>query len=476
MDLILKQLNRKTLAWLSLLFLILAVGLGFFTSRFDLVMVLGLLVTVIIFLVVYRSPFFGLLAVTFFLPFERIGSYDISSITIRASQLVTLALIIAWLIKGVVNRDLKFTKNPLLWPSLAFLSVNLMAITNALNLERSILVLAFTVFTMAFGYIIPQIITDEKKLRKLISILLVTTALVCLFGLWQFFGDMIGLPTTLTGLREHYTKSVFGFPRIQSTALEPLYFANFLLLPLALVYAFLVSRSSSLKLVRLMPLFILISLNMVLTVSRGGYLGTLVIVLALSLFYFKKVFRWKFIVPVAIGLVVVGFLAAWALGFGDIFQLNLDTFATHVRDAFSGPAYFERIETFEWAKQAWLDSPWIGIGPGQYGPYVAAHPFLEPTEGWKIVNNEFIELLAETGILGLASFLLILILLVVRSIKALVRASNSYLKAVMAALLAALFGVIAQYQTFSILYIMHVWFLIGLLLAVQNLILVPRKP
>jgi len=36
--------------------------------------------------------------------------------------------------------------------------------------------------------------------------------------------------------------------------------------------------------------------------------------------------------------------------------------------------------------------------------------------------------------------------------------------------LAAFVGILVQYQTFSILYIMHIWFVIGMLISVQNLI------
>ncbi|MBU0707986.1 O-antigen ligase family protein [Patescibacteria group bacterium] len=467
----LKQLSKKTQILIGLGLACAVIILSFFIGRIDALLILGAVVALAVSLFIYRSPFLGLVVITFFLPFERIGSYDVAGITIRISQLLTLILIVAWLARGIINRNLKIARSPIAIPMLVFLLVNILALTNALNLERALLVLAFTAFTMLFSYMVTQLVTDEERLTKVIRILLITTTIVCLFGVWQFFGDMIDLPTSLTGLREHYTKDVFGFPRIQSTALEPLYFANFLLLPISLLFVFLVSRSSAIKKIWLLPLFVLAGLNMVLTVSRGGYLGVAVILLVIGLFYLKKMFRWKFLLSLIAGVAVVWVVAVYALGFGDIFRLNSDTFLTHVQNAFSGPAYIERVETIEWAQQAWLDEPWIGIGPGQYGPYVSTHPYVVPDEGWKIVNNEFIELLAETGILGLVSFVVILLLLITRSIKAIMRAQSNYLKAIMVALLATLLGVIAQYQTFSILYIMHIWFLIGLMVAVQNIIL-----
>ena len=101
---------------------------------------------------------------------------------------------------------------------------------------------------------------------------------------------------------------------------------------------------------------------------------------------------------------------------------------------------------------------------------MASHPFYMPQDGWKIVNNEFIEILAENGILGLFFFCLFILFLIVRSIKAIIITKDEYLRAILVGLLGAFIGVLVQYQTFSTLYIMHVWFLIGLMIAVQNMI------
>lgn len=455
------------------LVLLAALVLGIGTARLPVLLPLGgaLLIGLAVF--TYRSPFLAFLVITFFLPFERIGSYDVAGITVRPSQILALILLAAWFIKGAIDRDFRTRKNPLVIPLVVFLLINFISLTGAANLQRAVLVFSFTLFTICFSWLIPNYVDDEVKLRRVIRILLITTTLVALFGLWQFFGDMIGLPTTLTGLREHYTKIVFGFPRIQSTALEPLYFANFLLIPIAVLYALLISRSSTIKMIRLLPLFILAVLNLVLTVSRGGYIGVIVIGLVVGFVYLRKVFRWQFIVTAIVSAVLVWVFAVRALGFGDVFQLNSETFLSHIENAFSGPAYYERIQTFQWAEEAWRTHPVLGIGPGQYGPFVSSHPYIEPKEGWKIVNNEFIELLTETGALGLTAFLVVLGILVVRSLKAIVRARTPYLRALMTALLAALLGILAQYMTFSILYIMHVWFLIGLTVAVQNIILLP---
>ncbi|GAH74752.1 unnamed protein product, partial [marine sediment metagenome] len=93
----------------------------------------------------------------------------------------------------------------------------------------------------------------------------------------------------------------------------------------------------------------------------------------------------------------------------------------------------------------------------------------------QIVNNEYLEILAESGILGLALFALIIIILIIRNIKAIIKAQDKFIKAILVGLLAAFIGILVQYNTFSILYVMHIWFTIGLMIAVQNIVLRNNK-
>ncbi|MFA6954231.1 MAG: O-antigen ligase family protein, partial [Patescibacteria group bacterium] len=135
----------------------------------------------------------------------------------------------------------------------------------------------------------------------------------------------------------------------------------------------------------------------------------------------------------------------------------------------------ERVATFDTAKQAFQEQPWVGIGPGQFGPYASINPFYEPKEGWKIVNNLTLELLAETGILGFLAIVTTFIIIFWRSLKALKAGPSNWLRALLIGSTAALLGILVQYQTFSILYIMHVWVAIGFLLSIQNIIFKQTK-
>ena len=76
------------------------------------VMVLGGIVGLALILIIFRQPIFGVFLITFFLPFERIGSFELGGMTIRASQVFALATILAWLATFLAKKKDFSAKNP----------------------------------------------------------------------------------------------------------------------------------------------------------------------------------------------------------------------------------------------------------------------------------------------------------------------------------------------------------------------------
>ena len=381
---------------------------------------------------------------------------------------------VVWLISGLAKKEIKPARNPLYLPLFLFLLINLVALVNSPNLSKSILVLGFTIFTILVGLLIPNIVKETESLQKITKALLWSALVVSLFGLYQFVGDMLGLPITLTGLRPQYTKVILGFTRVQSTALEPLYFANYLLIPICLAVTLFLNKKG--KPIFLLSIIGLGILNLILTASRGGYLAFLASLLIIALFYWKKIFSLKNIIGGLAILVLIFLVMPKIMGLASAenpFQTNLSQLISHAQNLFGGAAYEERVERYEQAIAIWHRHPLIGSGPGSFGALVATHPLQQPEEGWAIVNNEPLELLIETGVLGLAIIIIIAAILIIRSL-ALIRATqNPELKTLLVVFLAAFIGILVQYQTFSILYIMHIWFVVGVLIAIQNTIKSP---
>lgn len=459
------------------LILVVAVGvalLSFAVPFFPWYLSAGALVAGIITVLALRSPEIGIILIAFLLPFERIGSYELGGSTIRSAQIILIVTAVAWFVRRLWRGNYKFVKNPILIPLLLFIGSALISLPNSVNIERSVIILLYIVFTALLAFIIPNLVIQKRTLQWVVTTLLLSFVLVSVFGILQFVGDMSGLPPEVTGLRELYTKDILGFTRVQSTAYEPLYFANYLLIPVGILFALFLSGKNVIRSGWLITLFGLGMVNIVLTVSRGGYIAALVMIGVIAIVYFKRLFTLKNIIIFSIGTVAIVWVVFQTLGSsGEPFTMA--KFQEHVLNAFYGASYNERVETFDQALGAWQEHPMVGVGVGSFGPYVSPHPYYIPDDGWRIVNNEVIEILAEQGIIGLTTFLIMIIMLTVRSIKAIIVAKDPYVKAITAALFGAFIGILAQYQTFSTLYIAHVWFCIGLLIACQNYILFSKQ-
>lgn len=423
---------------------------------------------------ILRTPQLGLWFILFFLPFERIPSLDIGGVTLRLNfffgAVTMLSLLGAWAFGRLKGRP-----NPIAWPLIAYLIAATLSFGVALELQRSLQVFLFTVFTMGFTLLVINLLRTPADLRKAIGILLASAAVVGVFGIYQFLGDAVGLPLSLTGLDQGYSLAVLGFPRIQAFSVEPLYLGNYLLLPLALIVSLLMLRTKEWPRLPLWLLFALLSLVLVLTVSRGAYLGAGVTVLVLILTLPRQIFTPPHLAAGMVLLALVGIGTGIFLSQGR--EDALEQFQEHVTigDLEEGESTQGRLSAFDIAVQAWEDHPVTGIGLGNFGAYVKGYPDPRDLEGYDIVNNEYLEVLAETGILGAGALAVGLAILLSRSIIAYKQARDPLLRAAILGSTAAFFGVLAQYNFFSTLFIIHIWVLVGFMVATQNLALVPEK-
>lgn len=431
--------------------------------------------TILTYLIV-RSPELGWLLIVFFLPFERVPSYEFAGVNIKINTLIGLVTIFVWVLALMFNgKKYKVQPNILAIPLSVFVIAMLMSLTQAVDSSRAVAVLIFILFTIALSILAVNFVNSKEALKKTLVVLFFSSLIVGLFGLFQFGGDVVGLPASLTLLKKGYTSMVFGFPRVQAFSIEPLYFANYLLIPTCVGLALAIMRVEIFKRWWLICLLALLLVNFILTVSRGGYAGLLVSFLILGIFFLKKVFTWRNIAIGVITAAVVVYGVAFALSKGEYRATN--EFLGHIKlqDLTEGESIQGRIITFRKALGAYRQSPILGVGIGNYGPWSKNYPDARPITGWDIVNNQYIELLAETGLVGLISFSLVIFVLIMRTFIALRYASDIFLKAVLIGLLAALGGVLVQYNFMSTLYIIHVWVLIGMLVGVQNIIL-KNKP
>lgn len=321
------------------------------------------------------------------------------------------------------------------------------------------------------GWVLAQYVR-EREFRVFENFVLWMTVVVTVFGFFQFFGDTFGVPQTWTLLEDRYTSAAaFPFPRVQAFALEPLYLAHYLFLPIGilLVRRWRTRKASILEQV----LLIAVIAVMLLTLSRGGILGLLLCGLVMTavtrswreLLYFARS------VAVAFAIVVGMLSLAGAVPNAYANTSNagaLDAFASHAADLNEDSAR-TRYDLWPGTTQIFLDHPVLGVGPNnsrlllQDGTPTST---ADEAAGMQPVNNDYLAYLSEMGLIGIL-LTLPLIWLVLRSLWGVVRARFDHPSAPYAF---ALLGMAFQANSFHSLLLLGTWVVIGLLIAGARLV------
>lgn len=453
--------------------IVLSLVFGYILAMYDvyaLLILAGIIGFFVLVHYVFKNPFTGLLIIMFFLPFTRIPNIDIGPISLQINQLVGIVTLLAFSLSVLVNKE-KIKSFALAWPLIIFWTALVISLFFTGDLSRSLTVLVFIIFTSLFSILPNQYIDTKEKLEKIIVIMFWSTLVVCLFGIFQFLGDVVGLPTSITGLREGYTSAVFGFPRVQAFSIEPLYLGNFLLFPLGIFLALFLSKTKVKFLTRpiLFGIIFLILLIIALTLSRGAYLALGVMLIVMFIFMAKKFLTPKIIAVAVITLLLGGAAVIWFINKGE--DQAYEEFVKHitVEDFTEGESVQGRLIEYETALELAEGNETFGIGIGAYGVTKKGFPDHDDISDYDIVNNQYIELLTETGWIGLTTFILMIIFVIWRGIIAFYASHDKMIKFILVGLLGAFVATMVQYNFFSTLYIIPIWILIGTFIAVQNL-------
>lgn len=407
-------------------------------------------------------------AVIFALPFERIPSLDVSvfgmSITLRLSLFFCSALMIV-AVPHIWKRRAEL-KDPAFILLGVFLFTYLLSVLVSTDLKRAVAVWIFTAFT-CFTALAMAFLYGSANKQWVDRVVYITTCIILIFGFYQFVGDLLGLSPQLTGLRDLYVKSVLGFTRIQSTGLEPLYYANYLTIPL-LYFAVKFLRGDD----EHPYLLALIATQMILTVSRGAIVAAsagLVVVLIIA----ARKTRYTQVLGL-LGLVLVGVALALNISYFTTRSPKASTNTAQnnatavVQQATNYVPQDDRVRNRELALKAFMEQPFLGIGPGNFSNYSKSQVGLyREWGGYIIANNEPAELLAEGGVVNfllLVSFFALVWWRVVRHAWKL----GSYEEVWTVVISGFLVTMAIQYQTFSTLYVIHLWVLVGIGLALTT--------
>lgn len=401
------------------------------------------------------------LAFFFVLPFEHLPTIEVANFTVKISYILGVAIIFTVLLnykKNILEHRLDLGD----WSLVALFVCAALSLNRSQDFRRGLLTFLMWGFVFFLYFILFEYLKNQDRREKVEKYLLLSTFFICIFGLYQFIAGSLDVPVQYTGLRLRYAKEVLGFPRVQSVALEPLYFANFLLVPFFLtIKKYLFEKS---KVNVYFWLLILILSNIILTVSRGAYLS-LVISMATFLIYFmvtQQKYRQKIWLIMAAGAisVVVSLLLFVSLNGLDQFK----AFGQHVvvNDSTNRVSVEGRQEGYLSAIDKFKTSPLFGMGITNSG--VLSEPMIDHGEvlTYGSLNNIYLEILSELGLVGFLFFMFFLVYLIWILFKRL-SSLRGHRKISIILLSLGLFAIFIQYNFFSTLYIIYIWVFLALL-------------
>ena len=278
----------------------------------------------------------------------------------------------------------------------AFLIFSLLSTLFAVSLFRGILYFCSIIYNVLFLFYALASYVKSYGFETFLRIFRMTMKVQFFILLFQFFLKL------LTGYELPFLPSYgeyMGIYRFQLWFYEPSYLATYLVLWFTFSLAQLILRGKR----EYITDVVMCLLMFLISTSTSGFIG---IALAVAVVYCMWLARGitlrKLLFPI---LLLVIFLVC-AIAFSSVFEVFLGRlFDSSLNEASGG-----RIAGWKETWQVFLENPFFGVGPGNYGIYLGKEEGYMPT-------NVSLELLATLGIGGFIAFYGMTLSLVVRAVK-----------------------------------------------------------
>jgi O-antigen ligase len=350
-----------------------------------------------------QRPFVGLTVAILTIPLSSEFSVPLGGLNLTLMEPTVALAAVSWVARGLRARSLRIWPSGLLVAELAMVAV-LLASSNgaenpALSLKECI---KWLELVLIFIITVDQA-RDPTAARWVLFAVLSAATLEAAYGTFQF----------LTGRGPAFF-AIGPFMRAHGHFGQPNPFAGYLgtALPLALALA-VTWRDPGARWARLFAIGL--TVGVLLSFSRGAWLGMLAAGLVMLALASKR--SRRALVPLVAGLLLLATLGVLGLlptVVTERFTVVGDYFGPFdVRSAELTPENWSVVERMAHWQAGWymfLDQPLLGLGPGNYP--VAYERYYLP--GWLEplghAHNYYLNLAAETGIVGLVVFLLTLVL------------------------------------------------------------------
>ena len=320
-----------------------------------------------------------------------------------------------WALKMINREEVKFTSTPLNLPVLSFIAMCTLSLIWSDTFFTSLKELPLFLSGPLLYFVIVNNIEDEKQINRIINTVIVIGATLGIYGIFQYNDIDFSFWAHAGGRHK-----IFGFFGNVG------YFAGYIVLPLSLsIPLFLVSKNRNRKILLLIGI-LLMGTTLIATLSRSSYAAFGFSLLFMFLLFLLT--RGKNFIKENNKLFVIVLIVIITISFLFIIPTPLSkpgTVISEIKGRISvaqlsqNRSIARRIAIWKFTGMMIKDHPILGSGIGtfKYNDLRYQAKFFEQEDNRSIypygfaekAHNEYLQLWAELGIIGLAIFLWIII-------------------------------------------------------------------
>jgi putative inorganic carbon (HCO3(-)) transporter len=383
-------------------------------------------------LVVLLRPHYGLYLLIFAIPFGSLKEIGVGGFTVGATELLVALTLTAWPAQRMARRELGIETTPLMLPMTLFLGVILLSLTAARSLPLALKeTLKWLELFIAYFLVVNGL--PEREAGAMVALLLLAGAVEALVGLGGSLLRMGPPSFAILGGRLYRACGTFG---------QPNPFGGYINLSLPLALSLLVGtaltsrtenrepKTKALHFFVLCSVFLVLAVALILSWSRGAWLsaGVAMAVVAAAWFWsliasqssagWAQQMRGRALGLLWLGLTLGSLLVLEGaldhlpltvrarLGSGIEELTTLDVSNAAVTD--ENFATIERLAHWQAALGMWGDYPWLGVGIGNYTAAYPQYALPRWDDPLGHAHNYYLNIAAETGLVGLVAYLLFL--------------------------------------------------------------------
>jgi len=267
-------------------------------------------------------------------------------------------------------------------------------------------------------FIVVQLADNEKKIINILWLFMIAIGLLGLHGIYQFFTGAEMLGNWVDSGEDISTRaySILGSPNA---------LASILVLFLPVSFSVFIAEKNLVKKILALGISLAIGMGLLFTFSRGAWVAAAIAMMILLFFVGKRL--------------ILFFVSLAGLAFFGLDQIYSRVYYLLTPEYLAKSARGGRMYRYAEALTKWSsEGKWFGLGVGRFGGAVATNHGLSPF----YMDSFFLKTLAEAGLVGLISYLGLVLSTLRQNYKYILATKDSRYRILMYGLFSGMVGVL----------------------------------